>query len=324
VNPYLFIVGATRSGNTLLQRLVDAHPAIAVVDETHWIPKWLARGKGLAPDGRVTPALVRRLTSYPRFARWQIPVASLEALVADGSQPTYAEFGSRFFDLYGAARGKVLVGDKTPRYVKDIPTLHGLWAQAKFIHIIRDGRDVCLSANAWRKAYKLQRRYPTWTSDPVAAAAAWWEWIVRLGRADGSQLGPERYYEVRYERLVADPAGECSALCRFLGVQYDDAMLRFHEGRTRVDPELDAKKAWRPVTSGLRQWRTQMRREDVERFEAVAGALLDELGYPLAAGSLDGAARAHATRIRASFHADLMMRGERAGGLDAVSVATEP
>jgi hypothetical protein len=311
VNPILFIVGATRSGNTLLQRLVDAHPAIAVVDETHWIPKWLERGKGLTPDGRATPALVRRLADHPRFARWKIPLERLEALVANGSRPPYAEFVSRFFDLYGEVRGKRLVGDKTPRYVRDIPTLHALWPSAKFVHIIRDGRDVCLSANAWRKAYKLRRRYPTWSSDPVATAAAWWDWLVRLGRADGSRLGPERYHEVRYERLVADPGAECEALCGFLGVAYDDAMLRFHEGRAQDDPGLDAKGAWLPVTPGLRDWRTQMPREEVEHFEAVAGALLDELGYPLVAADLQPEAIAHATGIRTSFGEDLKVRGER-------------
>jgi hypothetical protein len=311
VNPILFIVGATRSGNTLLQRLVDAHPAVAIVDETHWIPKWLARGKGVTPDGRATPALVRRLAEHRRFARWQIPLERLEALVADGTPPSYADFVSRFYDLYGEARGKVLVGDKTPRYVRDIPMLHAHWPAAKFVHVIRDGRDVCLSANAWRKAYKLRRRYPTWASDPVATAAAWWDWLVRLGRTDGRRLGPERYHEIRYERLVAHPASECHALCRFVGVAYDEAMLRFHEGRTRHVPGLDAKGAWLPVTPGLRDWRTEMPAGEVELFEAVAGALLDELGYPLVGGDPGPGAVARASSIRASFQEDLRMRGER-------------
>jgi hypothetical protein len=311
MNPRFFIVGAARSGNTLLQRLLNANPAITVVDETHWIPKWLARGRGLTPDGKVTPAFVRRLADYPRFARWQIPLEGLEEIVADGARPTYAAFASRFFDLYGEARGKALVGDKTPRYVRDIPTLHALWPQAKFVHIIRDGRDVCLSANAWRKAYKLRRRYPTWTNDPVATAAAWWAWLVRLGRADGLRLGPDNYYELRYERLVADPAAECELLCGFLGVAYEDKMLRFHEGRRVDDTRLDAKQAWLPVTPGLRSWITELPPAEVERFEAVAGALLDELGYPLAAHNLGQQALARASRIAASFCEDLKMRGER-------------
>jgi hypothetical protein len=105
---------------------------------------------------------------------------------------------------------------------------------------------------------------------------------VRLGRQAGHSLGPKLYYEIRYEFLVNHPAEECAALCAFLGLPYDDAMLRFHEGRTKTDPTLNAKRAWRPITSGLRDWRSKMPAEDVERFEAAAGELLDELGYPRA------------------------------------------
>src|SRR5260370_4121670 len=59
-------------------------------------------------------------------------------------------------------------------------------------------------------------------------------------------------------------------------------MLRYQEGLTKSDPGLDAKHAWIPITPGLRNWRSQMPTEDVERFEAAAGDLLDELGYPRA------------------------------------------
>jgi hypothetical protein len=87
-------------------------------------------------------------------------------------------------------------------------------------------------------------------------------------------------------------------------------MLRFHEGRTRDDPRLDAKKAWLPITRGLRSWKTQMPGADVVRFEAAAGALLTDLGYQrLAPTPLDDDA-AHATQVRRSFDRDL-----RGGGL---------
>jgi hypothetical protein len=77
-------------------------------------------------------------------------------------------------------------------------------------------------------------------------------------------------------------------------------MLRFHEGRTRDDPELDAKRAWRPITPGLRSWRSQLGREDLVRFEAAAGELLEELGYERSTSS-PPRALAHAKRIREVF-----------------------
>ena len=98
------------------------------------------------------------------------------------------------------------MGDKTPGYVRRIPTLHALWPEAKFVHIIRDGRDVCLSAINWRKADHALGRFSTWTEDPITTAAVWWEWHVRLGREDGGSLPPKLYHEVRYEALVSVPA----------------------------------------------------------------------------------------------------------------------
>jgi Sulfotransferase family len=193
---------------------------------------------------------------------------------------SYSSFVSAIFDLYGQRKGKSLVGDKTPSYVLSLPTLHGLWPTAKFVHTIRDGRDVCLSMLNWKKAQEAAGRLATWTQDPVLTSALWWKQRVRLGREDGSALGPELYYEIRYETLVSQPATECAALCDFLGLPYDDAMLRFHEGREKAGPGLDAKRAWRPTTPGLRDWRSQMTLDDIERFEVAAGDLLEEHRLP--------------------------------------------
>jgi hypothetical protein len=88
-------------------------------------------------------------------------------------------------------------------------------------------------------------------------------------------------------------------------------MLGFHEGRTRDDPELDAKKAWRPVTPGLRNWRTEMPDAELERFEAAAGELLEELGYPRGAPSPGSDAVESAALARRSFAADIERRPQR-------------
>jgi hypothetical protein len=195
--------------------------------------------------------------------------------------------------------------------VRSIPTLHVLWPEAKFVHLIRDGRDVCMSILSWKKASRKVGRFTTWTEDPLSTTALWWEWSVRLGREDGSSLEPGLYYEMRYESLIAHPADECAALCTFLGLPYEDEMLRFHKGRERTEPGLDAKRAWQPVTSGLRDWRSQMPAGDVERFEAAVGDLLDELGYARAVPRLPSEALKHARKIRHSFRQVLRDRGDR-------------
>src|SRR5262249_37187128 len=140
----------------------------------------------------------------------------LKKLVEAGGPAGYASFVSRLFDHYSRVRGKPWVGDKTPNYVRQIPVLHRLWPRAKFVHLIRDGRDVCLSLLDWkRKAARMAELFPTWEEDPVTTAALCWERDVGQGREQGRLLGPEFYYEIRYESLVTRPAEEVQGLCSF-------------------------------------------------------------------------------------------------------------
>jgi Sulfotransferase family len=306
LNPYVFIVGAPRSGTTLLKRIVDAHPEIAVTRETHWITRLIGGDPPSAATIRATPQLRSKLASDARFARLRGDLTQmglgdeLERLVAGDGELGWGELVSSIFDLYGRGAGKPLVGDKTPRYVRHIPTLHALWPAARFVHLIRDGRDVCSSVLAWRAERRMLTRFSTWQSDPVSTIAVWWEQLVRLGREAGGEL-PGLYHEVRYERLVSDPAGECRALCEFLDVPFDEGMIRFHEGRTRSEPGLDAKHAWRPIAAGLRSWRSELPSDSVERFEAVAGELLAELGYERGAPEPSGPALDRAVRLRHAY-----------------------
>jgi hypothetical protein len=279
-NPFVFIVGCPRSGTTLLQRILDAHPQLAICPETFWVVFFYKKRVGLTPEGHVTPELITQMLSYYKFYRMKAARPDLNKLLEDTSSISYADFVTGIFDHFGQYWRKPLAGDKTPDYVRNLPTLHSLWPQAKIVHLIRDGRDVCLSAINWkRKADRLKEQFTTWEKHPVTTAALWWDWHVRRGREHGRLLGPQLYYEVRYESLVAQADEECARLCDFLGLPLDKAMLKFHEGRIIAAQGLDAKNAWMPITAGLRDWHTQMPAKDIERFEAAAGDLLLELGY---------------------------------------------
>jgi hypothetical protein len=306
MNPFVFVVGCPRSGTSLLQRLLDAHPQLAVINETLWITR--------EADRSVSPELVSRLFENWRFQRLGMVREEVERLVESNGSISYPSFVSAVFDLYGQARGKALVGDKSPGYVREIPALHRLWPEAKFVHIIRDGRDVWLSLANWKKAERSMGGFATWAEDPVATAALWWERSVRLGREGGELLGLELYHEVRYETLVARPAQACRELCGFLGLPYDEAMLHFYEGRTRNEPGLTSKRAWLPPTPGLRDWQTEMPGEQVERFERTVGALLDDLGYPRSRSYLRPEALEHVARIRDLFEEDARARGRALPG----------
>jgi Sulfotransferase family len=132
--------------------MADAHPQLAVIHETQWLPRWYERRIGITPEGTVSPELIDRLLEFPRFLELRIEREDLEALLDGGRPVSYSSFVRGIFDLYGKAQGKTLVGEKSPGYVRYLPTLHGLWPDARVVHIVRDGRDVCQSVMNWRKA----------------------------------------------------------------------------------------------------------------------------------------------------------------------------
>jgi hypothetical protein len=316
MNPYLFIVGCPRSGTTLLQRLLDGHAQLAITPETHWIPRWFhdRQGKGITADGRVSKKLLRKLSSHPRFAELGVTPRKHHFRVEGAGRVSYARFVSSLFDLYGEQQGKPLVGDKTPGYAREIATLHALWPEAMFVHLIRDGRDVALSILSWERARGWKpgegaARFRTWAEDPLLTAALWWEWHVRMAREAGSRLGAALYQEVRYEALVDHPVAVCREVCDFLGIAGDDALVRNYEERARSNSSQAHKHPWRPISRGLRDWRSQMAPSEVERFEGAAGALLKELGYERFLPCAGLEVLEHTARARDGFARDALSQG---------------
>ena len=301
-NPYVFVAGVARSGTTLLQRMLDAHPLLAVVNEAAWVPRKFSKRHGVRADGRITPALIPQLVASTNFANMGLTEEDLRRLVPDDEPLPYRAFVSRVFDLYAARRHKRFAGDKSPGYIRRLPRLHQLWPRARYLHIIRDPRDVCLSMLDWPDAaVTAASQYGTWDQDPVVSIGLYWKLSVGLGREASHQLAPGRYCEVRYEELVATPEAQLRRISEFLQIPYDNAMVRYHEGRMRVDAGLSSKDQWLPPTVGLRNWRTQMDSRHVQLVEVAAGTLLDESGYTPGATATSRSIREHVEQLKQTF-----------------------
>jgi hypothetical protein len=284
----------------LLRRIVSAHPAITITPEAHWIYRFFEEKRGLSPDGTIAPQFVDLLLEHPKFALFRLSAEEVRALAGNGPGLSYASFLTRIFDLYGQKQGKALVGNKTPDAARKIHILHALWPEARFVHLIRDGRNVALSLMNWsRVSTKRPGTFSTWKDDPISTAAMWWELNVRCGREGAaSLLNPAMYYELRYESLILNPEHECRALCAFLGLPYHDSMLRHQDTNPAFVPKVAAKRDRQPITAGMRDWRSEMTPQQAERFEAAVGDLLDELGYRRAAPSSKNGYLEDASRIR--------------------------
>lgn len=275
--PFIFIVGCPRSGTTLLQRMMDNHPQLTIANDTHFITRAAKRVLRKDPQPLLTPVLVEAVQSYRRFYRMGLEASDVEKAAENCT--TYAEFVGRLYTMRAQKHQKQLSGEKTPDNCRKMPLLHSLFPGARFVHIIRDGRDTALSTLSWASESKGPGKWAYWKVDPLATCALWWRWQAGSGERDGQRLGKEFYHRVRYEELVVEPQKELKAISTFLDIPYSDSMVNYHVGKTRHKAGLSAKSAWLPPVKNLRDWRNDMSHEDIDVFEGVSGDLLRENGY---------------------------------------------
>jgi len=299
-SPYLFVVGCPRSGTTLLQRMLDAHPQLAVANDTHFIPRAVAKvTAGSIPRACTAAdkqALVEWTRSYHRFPRLGLEAGLVDR--ADAASETFPGFVGELYRALAEQRGKRYAGEKTPDYIRHLSLLSALFPGSKTVHIVRDGRDVALSLLDWAHDRKGPGRLDLWRQEPVAACALWWRWQVG-GQQQAGLLPKQSYLEIKYESLVADPSRTLRSVSDLLELPFAPEMLQFNRGKRRRATGLSAKKAWLSPTPGLRDWRTQLDSRSLALFEALAGDRLVENGYPLALDHIPASIAAVADDCRA-------------------------
>jgi len=266
--PPLLILGVRRSGTTLLRVMLDRHSQLAVPDESYFVPQLADRHlRRIDPDNFVDD--LRRLDT---LAEWNVPLDKVRARLRAGMP--VGEAIATVYAVYAEEQGKTRWGDKTPMYMQNLRLLERLFPDARFVHLIRDGRDAALSFLAMPRGIVTE----TWMHPRTPADfAAQWRMEVGAARRLGGRVGP-RYLEVRYEDLVADVEAVLRRICEFAGLDYEPAMANY-AGNVDVSAKPHQQRLMQPPTKGVRDWRTQMRPDDVALFEHVAGDMLRELGY---------------------------------------------
>ena len=268
--PPLIILGVGRSGTTLLRVMLDRSSEIAIPYETFFVPQ-LAHRHGSRPQlDEFVDDLGRLRTLYD----WGITPEQVRPRLHEGM--TTSEAIGAIFETYAEQQGKPRWGDKTPLYMQQLPLLERLFPDAIWVHLVRDGRDAALSflelpegfsGKTWAQPRSVAQFAARWRSEILAAR--------RLGRRAGN-----RYLELRYEDLVAEPERELQRICEHGSLPWEPGML----DHTRVSDAANMpehRNLAQPPTPGLRDWRSQMSRDDALAFERVAGDVLRSAGYEL-------------------------------------------
>ncbi|MGI8632494.1 MAG: sulfotransferase [Solirubrobacterales bacterium] len=246
-----FVVGARRSGTTWLQRILEAHPHVAVVPaETYLFSHGVAAVAERVQHG--SPGLARTGFAYAERAEL---IEGLRAMCDRILRPRL-----------DAAPGARLLVERTPWHARHLPLIHEIYPAARLLHIVRDGRDVAASL-----------RDQAWGPDSLADAAGEWVDTVQPARAAAAAGVPVT--ELRYEQLLADPAAGAEQIYRGLGL--DCSLERVHQGLAEAGVATNTLASSGAIAA--EKWRS-MAPDDLAEIEAVAGPLLSELGYPASAG----------------------------------------
>ena len=307
--PVFFVLGQQKSGTTWLMRMLNSHPEILCRGEGRFFGReWRQEGVKKLEVQRAPSSLYNAMLNAEYLRLWVERSVWSRDDDADEQLTNLTRMAIDYF-LEGELlkTGKRMVGDKSPLLTPDtIKEVREIYPEARVIHIIRDGRDVAVSAvhHSWnfgkrknaevlarREAYRgnpeeLRKKGESmFAGDLLRKLAA--EWGARVGKTveDGPTLLGANYSEVRYEDLLERPEEEVGRLLEFLGAEASEKIVRrcvssasfekLTKGRRRG--QEDASSFFRKGIAG--DWRNVFTEQDKLIFKEEAGDLLIRIGY---------------------------------------------
>ncbi len=282
----VFIAGAGRSGTTLVADMLGLHPRISPIYETGFVIGVMEMlfKPSQRPPARQAAHLTKFMKEWtkslplrphnkgdheryhhgPHYVLFDQPFAmarteELAAAVLTGeSSSGFRAFLLALFMEHCRLDHKPRWVNKTPAYVHQLPLLLRLFPTMRFIHCVRDGRDVACSVTARPWGPKTHREAADWWAGKAREAAAF------------QKKHPQRCLLVRYEDVLQTPEETLGRILAWLGEEGDPAeiMRHYQDEGVRLDP------------SRIGQWTETFSREDIAAFDELAGDLLAQFGYP--------------------------------------------
>jgi len=268
-----FIVGCPRSGTTLLQLILDAHPNIAIPPESHIFERYGqifdSYGDLKIPSNLET--FVKEILSDKIIQQWKLSV-SVEEFIDQLKETSVRGVVSLLFELFARKEGKKRWGCKTPQHSFYLSEIKEYFPTALIIHLVRDGRDV---------AESLSRVYIGPQS--IYSIAHRWRQYVLAFHQFKHRLHADHYLEVKYEKLVGNPEKEIKRIFSFIGAEYDENILD-NEFTARKNFYLQMAPHFKTLnksisTKRIGVFQDRFSSREIEIFETIAGDAMDIYGY---------------------------------------------
>lgn len=273
----IFIVGTGRCGTTLLASMIGTHSHITITPET----AILFHIDQMLKSCSDAESLIHRFTQNSRWMDFQISPEKFLQRLKGYSILTVPIVMDEFYDCFTEVSNKLRWGDNTPTYSEILPQITKIWPNAYVIHIFRDGRGV---ATSWRKVF--------WGPKNIEESAFLWRKRINKCREDSKLC--KNYLEIKYESLILYPEEKLREICEFIEEPFEKKMLAYYklDGRNRYLSMIKNQR-WKmrkeyhknlnkPLDMEIAErWRSELNRQQISKFQIIAGDLLAELGYPI-------------------------------------------
>ncbi len=270
----VYIVGVGRSGTSLLQAMLAAHPEISYLPETSFIRRFVTSFKlksVFKKKGRI--GVLDILSADEPFSRLGIDPKLLISIFEDSENQDVSIYKA-ILNFY-KSEGVAWLGDKDPRLVEYLPLVKKLLPNSNIIHIIRDPRDVLVS-----------KKKAAWSMNSHV-----WKHVFAnrvqflLGTLTGSKYFSHRYQEVIYEDILNNPKTTLSTICGNMGIDFNENMLAFNKAAKKLISSTES--SWKKETMGpllvtnKNKWKYQLSPKEIELVQRCCGDALRRGQYEL-------------------------------------------
>lgn len=274
-----FILGNPRSGTTLLRLMLNAHSKIVVPPECGFAV-WL---KNNCSDKAFTiEDYVEALSKTKKIESWNIETPQVKAYlkknkvsnIDDAISQTYKRYAENLKPSYEA------IGDKNNFYIHHIEDLKSMYPTAKYIQIIRDGRDVACS---YQKLMKKKYSSPYAPKLPNKIEDIAQEWVNNNETIEAN-IFEKQYFQIRLEDILQDPIDSLTPLLKFLGFDFEEKMLEYYKTDINSGMEPAEFDQWKsknkqPLINERELFKEHLTAKEISSFEEIAKNVLFKFNY---------------------------------------------
>lgn len=288
-NP-LFIIGSPRSGTSLLRLIMTSHTQVLIPPECGFIT-WLHNKYGSwcssdSNDSIRLECFLDDLFECKKMDTWMMNREDVKKQILINHPSTYSELCSIIYLSYAISteRDFQLWGDKNNFYLNHLDELHSLYDNARFLHIVRDGRDVACSYREVMSG-KTDSPYAPKLETNISDISI--EWSNNVLKIDSfmTKLPIDRAMTIKYEDLVSDPENIINSVCRWLSIPFEASMINYYKENKskKLEPEMTLdwkKRTLEPISNAtVGRHARLLTSEDQYKFKELANIALKRFNY---------------------------------------------